>query len=124
MTMKYTKDHEWIKVEGEEATVGISKHAADALGELVYVELPSVGDSFDKGDAAIVVESSKSASDVYAPVSGEILAVNESLESNPENVNESPYSDGWLIKIKISSIGDLEGYMDEDEYTNFLKEEG
>jgi glycine cleavage system H protein len=123
MTMKYTTDHEWIKVEGEIATVGISKHAADALGELVYVELPSVGDSFDKGDAAIVVESSKSASDVYAPVSGEVTAINESLESNPENVNQAPYTDGWLIKIKLSSVGDLEGYMNEDEYTNFLKEE-
>jgi glycine cleavage system H protein len=123
MTTKYTKDHEWIKIEGEVATIGITKHAADALGELVYVELPEAGDSFDKGDAAVVVESSKSASDVYAPLSGEVTAVNETLESNPENVNQAPYSDGWLIKVKFSSIGDLEGYMNEDEYTSFLKEE-
>ncbi len=121
--MKYTKEHEWIKVEGDTATVGITKHAADALGELVYVELPEIGDSFDKGDAAIVVESSKSASDVYAPISGEIIAVNDSLESNPENVNQSPYSDGWLVKVKVSNAGDLDEYMDEDSYSQFLKEE-
>lgn len=121
--MKYTKEHEWIKIEGNVATIGITKHAADALGELVYVELPEVGDSFDQGDAAIVVESSKSASDVYAPIDGEVVEVNESLESNPENVNNAPYSDGWLIKVNASNVEQVDEYMSEDEYSAFLKEE-
>jgi glycine cleavage system H protein len=121
--MKYTKDHEWVYIEDETATVGITKHAAESLGELVYVELPSVGDSFDKKDAFIVVESSKSASDVYAPISGEITEVNDFLADNPETINESPYTKGWLVKMTISNPGDLEDLMDEDDYNSFLKEE-
>ena len=122
MTMKYTKDHEWIKVEGDIATMGITKHAADALGELVYVELPKVGNKYNKGDAAVVVESSKSASDVYTPVAGEVVAINESLVSAPENVNNDTYGNGWLVKIKISNPADLNESMDESAYKQFLSE--
>lgn len=121
--MKYTKEHEWIKVEGDVATIGITKHAADALGELVYVELPSIGDSFKSGDTAVVVESSKSASDVYSPIDGEVTEVNETLESKPENVNNSPYEGGWLIKVKPSNLAQLDKYMSKEEYDNFLKEQ-
>jgi glycine cleavage system H protein len=122
MTMKYTKDHEWIKVEGDIATIGITQHAAEALGELVYVELPKVGNKYNKGDAAVVVESSKSASDVYTPVAGEIVAVNDSLVSAPENVNNDTYQNGWLVKIKISNPSDLEDAMNEDDYQKYLSD--
>ncbi len=122
MSLKYTKDHEWIKVEGDVATMGITQHAADALGELVYVELPKVGAKYNKGDAAVVVESSKSASDVYTPVAGEIVAVNDSLVSTPENVNNDTYGNGWLVKIKISNPSDLDDAMDEANYNKFLAE--
>jgi glycine cleavage system H protein len=122
MTLKYTKDHEWVKLENDVATIGITQHAADALGELVYVELPKIGAKYNKGDAAVVVESSKSASDVYTPVAGEVVAVNDSLTSAPENVNNSAYEGGWLVKIKISNPADLAGAMDEAAYNNFLKE--
>ncbi len=122
MTTKYTKDHEWIKVEGDIATMGITKHAADALGELVYVELPKVGSQYKKGDAAVVVESSKSASDVYTPVAGEITAVNDSLVAAPENVNNDTYGNGWLVKIKISNPADLDDAMSEADYNQYLSE--
>ena len=122
MTMKYTKDHEWISVESDIATIGITQHAADALGELVYVELPKVGKVFNKGDAIVVVESSKSASDVYTPVAGEVIAVNDSLINNPENVNNDTYKNGWLIKIKISNTSGLDSAMSEVEYKKYLSE--
>jgi glycine cleavage system H protein len=120
--MKYTKDHEWIKVEGEIATVGITEYAAEALGELVYVELPTIGDSFAKGDSFAVVESSKSASDVYAPLSGEITEVNENLENEPELVNNSAYEHGWIVKFKISNASDLDDTMDESTYKDSLED--
>jgi glycine cleavage system H protein len=122
MTIKYTKDHEWVKVENNIATIGITAHAADALGELVYVELPKVGTKLNKGDAAIVVESSKSASDVYTPIAGEVTAVNDSLITTPENVNSEPYQKGWLIKIAVNNLDDLDGCMNESEYNDYLKE--
>jgi len=122
MTRKYTKDHEWVQTQNNIATIGISEHAADALGELVYVELPKVGTKFSKGDAAVVVESSKSASDVYTPVSGEVVEVNESLVATPENVNKEPYQNGWLIKVKFDNGADLSDCMSEEEYRNYLKE--
>ena len=124
MILKYTKDHEWIKIEGNIATLGITQHAADALGELVYVELPETGSNFTKGEAPIVVESSKSASDVYIPVSGQVEQINEELNSNPENVNNSPYEQGWLIKIKIgdNSEEETKDLLTEEEYEKFLKE--
>jgi glycine cleavage system H protein len=120
--MKFTKDHEWVKVENDIATIGITEHAAEALGELVYIELPKIGAKFNKGDAAVVVESSKSASDVYSPVSGEVIATNESLIASPENVNQSAYEKGWLIKVKIANIADLESCMNEADYQDYLKE--
>ncbi|MFT6332558.1 MAG: glycine cleavage system H protein [Lentimonas sp.] len=122
MTKKYTKDHEWVQVEGKIATVGITKHAADALGELVYVELPEVGEKYVKGDAAIVVESSKSASDVYSPLAGEVVEINESLSANPENVNNDTYGSGWLIKIKADNLDEISGLMGEADYEKYLAE--
>lgn len=120
--MKFTKDHEWIKVEGNVATIGITEYAAEALGELVYVELPKVGNKYNKHDAFAVVESSKSASDVYIPVAGEVIAINESLTSQPELVNNSSYQDGWIAKVKMSNSDDLADAMDEAGYKKFLQE--
>ncbi len=121
--MKYTKDHEWIKVEGDVATIGITVHAAEALGELVYVELPNLGDSVGKGDAFAVVESSKSASDVYSPLTGEVVGANEELASAPELVNNDTYEGGWIAKIKLSDAAELEETMDEAGYKTFCEEE-
>lgn len=118
--MKYTKDHEWVNVDGDTATVGITEYAAEALGELVYVELPEVGASLSKGDAFAVVESSKSASDVYAPLSGEVVAVNSDLDSEPELVNNSTYENGWIIKIKFSDESELDETLDEEAYKQLL----
>jgi len=119
---KYSKDHEWIKIEGDTATIGITAHAAEALGELVYVELPEVNAKCKKGDAIIVVESSKSASDVYSPMSGEIIAINESLTDAPNKVNDSPLKDGWIAKIKFSNIKEIENLMDEKAYNKHIEE--
>lgn len=119
--MKYTKDHEWVKIEGDIATIGITEYAAEALGELVYVELPKIGNIYKKHDAFAVVESSKSASDVYIPMAGEVVAVNESLNNNPELINNSSYKDGWIAKVKISNISDLDDAMDEDSYKKLLQ---
>jgi glycine cleavage system H protein len=122
--MKFTNDHEWIQIEGDVATIGITEYAAEALGELVYVELPTVGTSYTKGDAFAVVESSKSASDVYAPASGEVLEVNENLNSAPELINNSSYSDGWIAKIKLSNgDSELSDAMDKAAYEEFLKDQ-
>lgn len=121
--MKFTKDHEWIKIEGDVATIGITKYAAEALGELVYVELPKVGNKYNKHDAFAVVESSKSASDVYIPLSGEVVAANESLNSQPELVNNSTYEDGWIAKVKFSNAADLADAMDQAAYEKFLQEQ-
>ena len=118
--MKYTKDHEWIKLEGNVATIGITEYAAEALGEMVYVELPEVGATLSKGDAFAVVESSKSASDVYMPVSGEILETNPDLDAQPELINNATYVDGWIIKVKLSDESDLEDAMDEEAYKELL----
>ena len=123
MTIKYTKDHEWVSVEDKIATIGITAHAADALGELVYVEIPEVDDECNKGDAIIVVESSKSASDVYTPVSGKITEVNEILNDEPNKVNDFPLADGWIVKIKCSDITEIDNLMNEDEYKKYLQEE-
>lgn len=120
--MKFTKEHEWVKVEGDVATIGITEHAAEALGELVYVELPEVGKSYSKGDAFAVVESSKSASDVYSPVDGEVLEVNEDLTSQPELVNNSAYEGGWIVKVKMTNPSNLDESMDEAGYKDFLKD--
>jgi glycine cleavage system H protein len=120
--MKFTKDHEWIKLEGDIATIGITEYAAEALGELVYVELPKVGNIYKKHDAFAVVESSKSASDVYIPVAGTVVAINDSLTSQPELVNNSSYENGWIAKVKMSDQSDLEDAMDEAGYKKFLQD--
>ncbi len=120
--MKYTKDHEWIKIEGDVATIGITEYAAEALGELVYVELPKVGNKYNKHDSFAVVESSKSASDVYIPISGEVVAVNDALNSAPELVNNETYTNGWIAKVKISNKADLDDSLDEEAYKKLLQE--
>jgi len=114
--LKYTKDHEWIKAEGEEVTVGVTDYAQDALGDVVFVELPKVGDEVEKGKSAGVVESVKSVSDIYAPVSGTVTEVNTELESTPESVNKSPYESGWMFKVKVGDESELEGLMSAEEY--------
>lgn len=114
--LKYAASHEWARLDGDIVTVGISDHAQDALGDLVYVELPSVGDSVQAGDEAGVVESVKAASDIYAPVSGEIVEINEALADAPEIVNSAPYTDGWLYRIRISDASELDKLLSADEY--------
>lgn len=119
--MHYTKDHEWVRLDGDVATVGISKHAADALGDVVFVETPDAGKSVTKGDGFAVVESVKAASDVYAPVSGEVIEGNAALASAPETVNADPEGEGWFAKIKVSDAAALEGLMDRAAYDAYLK---
>ena len=116
MSTYFTEDHEWIKVDGDTGIVGISAYAAKALGDVVFVELPEIGAEFDKGDEAAVVESVKAASEVYAPVGGEVTAVNETLEEAPETVNASPDGDGWFLKMKIADADELSSLMDEAKY--------
>lgn len=118
---QYTDDHEWIRVEGDEAVMGISDHAQEQLGDLVFVDLPEVGREFTKGEAIIVVESVKAASDVYAPADGEVTAVNDALEGEPELVNKSAESDGWLIKLKLNDTSQLQGLMDDEAYKAHLE---
>lgn len=115
-TTYFTEDHEWIRVEGGVATVGITDHAQEQLGDLVFVDLPEVGRTVARGDPAVVVESVKAASDVYAPADGEITAVNEALSSDPSLVNSSPDGDGWLWKMKLADASQLDGLMDEAGY--------
>ncbi len=103
--LKYTKDHEWVKIDGDEATVGITDFAQGELGDIVYLEIETVGDSIDSGDVFGTVEAVKTVSDLFMPVSGEVLEFNEELESSPEMVNSDPYGKGWLIKIKVSDVG-------------------
>lgn len=121
MSVKYTEDHEWIKVDGDIGTVGISAYAAKALGDVVFVELPEIGREMAKGDEAAVVESVKAASEVYAPVGGEVTEVNETLEDAPETVNASPDGDGWFLKMKIADASELESLMDEAAYKTYCE---
>jgi glycine cleavage system H protein len=114
--LKYATTHEWLRLEGDIAVVGITDHAQDALGDLVYVELPDVGDVLHAGDEAGVVESVKAASDIYAPVSGEVIAINETLSDSPEIVNSEPYDGGWLYKIRIADASELDALMTAEEY--------
>lgn len=118
----YTKEDEWVKVEGDEATVGVSDHAQDALSDIVYLELPDVGDSFEIGDTFGVVESVKAAADLYMPISGEVTAVNEDLIDAPETVNSDPYGAAWMVKVKLSNPAELDDLMDSDVYTTYLAE--
>jgi len=119
MTIKYTPDHEWLKVEGDIATVGITHHAQDALGDVVFVDLPTVGASFAAKDTAGVVESVKAAADVYMPVTGEITEVNETLRTDPSLANTDPLGSGWFFKVKLANAAELDDLMDETSYTTF-----
>ena len=120
MTVKFTEDHEWVRVEGDVATVGVTKHAAEQLGDVVFVELPEAGAQFDKGADMAVVESVKAASDVYAPISGEIVEANGAIVDEPAKVNDDPEGGAWFVKIKPSAPDELEGLMDEAAYTAFV----
>ncbi|MEX0695519.1 MAG: glycine cleavage system protein GcvH [Rhodospirillales bacterium] len=122
MSVKYSEDHEWISIEGDIGTVGITDHAQEQLGELVYIEVPEVGATLDQGDEACVVESVKAASEVYAPCSGEILEVNEDLADAPTTVNEHAEGDGWLFKIRIADMSEMDDYMDAAGYKAYLKD--
>lgn len=125
MSVKYSEDHEWVDADGNGvATIGITDHAQEQLGELVYVELPEIGRTVAKGDEVAVVESVKAASEVYSPVSGEVVEVNETLADSPTTVNDKAESDGWLFKLKLSDTGQLDGLMDADAYKTFCEENG
>lgn len=118
---RYSKDHEYIRIEGDVGTVGISDYAQSQLGDVVFVELPSVGKALSKGGEAAVVESVKAASEVYAPVSGEVVEVNGELEAAPGTVNEDPAGKGWFLKIRIKDAGELDALMNEAEYQDYVK---
>ncbi|MGH7792937.1 MAG: glycine cleavage system protein GcvH [Thermodesulfobacteriota bacterium] len=121
--LRYTKEHEWVRQEGGLIIVGITSYAQDALGEIVYVELPSEGDEVTKGDPFGGVESTKSVSDLYAPLSGEVVEVNELLLDSPETINEDPYGAGWMIKVKLYDKDELDELMDYEEYTDYIERE-
>jgi glycine cleavage system H protein len=121
--LKYSKEHEWLATEDSVATVGITDHAQGQLGEIVYIELPAVGEKVSKDDPFGVIESVKAVSDIYAPVSGTVVEVNEDLPESPEVVNEDPYGDGWLIKVKMNDASDLDDLMDSDEYAEMVARE-
>ena len=120
-SIRYTKDHEYIRVEGDVGEIGISDYAQKQLGDVVFVELPKVGARIERGGEAAVVESVKAASEVYAPVSGEVVAVNEALEGDPATINSDPLGAGWFMKVRIADASDLDGLMDEAAYQAFLK---
>ncbi|MFP4323852.1 MAG: glycine cleavage system protein GcvH [Anaerolineales bacterium] len=122
--VKYTQADEWVRVDGDNATVGISDYAQDQLNDIVYVELPSVGDAFGAGDVFGVVESVKAAADLKMPVAGEVTEVNESLEDEPEAINTDPYGKGWIIKIKITDKSALDGLMDKAAYQSYNEDRG
>ncbi|MFU8770193.1 MAG: glycine cleavage system protein GcvH [Desulfotignum sp.] len=119
--VKYSKDHEWAKTEGDTVTIGINDYAQDQLGEIVFVELPAVGDSFSVEEEFGSVESVKAVSEMYMPISGEVVAVNEALEDAPELVNQDCYQDGWIIKVKPSDMSEMDALMDKAAYLEMLK---
>ena len=119
MTIKYTPDHDWLNIDGDTAVVGITHHAQDALGDVVFVDLPEVGATFAAKDIAGVVESVKAAADVYMPVTGEIIEVNEALRADPALANSDPLGAGWFFKVKLSNPAELDDLMDETSYTSF-----
>jgi len=121
--LSYTKDHEWVRAKGDHATVGITDHAQHQLGDVVYVELPKVGDKFEAGDPFGSVESVKAVSEVYMPLSGSVTEVNESLNDSPEQVNEDPYGEGWMIRIKIDNPAQVDALLTSIEYEDYIKEE-
>ena len=122
--LRYTREHEWVLIEGSQATVGITDFAQHELGEVVFVELPKVGDSVTKDEPFGVVESVKAASDVYAPVSGEVTEANDDLVSSPELINDDPYGDAWLIRVEMSDPSEVEQLMSAADYKDYIEEEG
>jgi glycine cleavage system H protein len=121
--LKYTQEHEWIKVDGETATVGITDHAQEQLGDIVFVDLPEAGKEVSKGDEVVPLESAKAAASVYAPAAGSVIEGNDALGDNPALVNEDPFGQGWMYKMKVTSPGDLDGLMDAAAYEKFLSEQ-
>jgi glycine cleavage system H protein len=120
----YTEEHEWLRVEDGVATVGITWHAQDALGDIVFVELPEVGDALSAGDTSGELESVKAVSDVYSPITGEILEVNEALDGSEDTLNSDPYGAGWLFKMRVGNAGELDGLMSAESYATFLANAG
>ncbi|MGO4852739.1 glycine cleavage system protein GcvH [Phaeovulum sp. W22_SRMD_FR3] len=118
--MKYTEEHEWLRVEGDLVVVGITEHASEALGDVVFVELPEVETQVAKGDEIVVIESVKAASDILAPLDGEIVEVNDALADNPALVNEDPLGAGWFFKMKVTDMSELDGLLDEDAYQDLI----
>ena len=118
--LKYSNDHEWIRLDGDHASIGITDHAQDSLGEIVFVELPKVGDVLEKSSVFGAVESTKSVSDLYTPVAGTVTEVNASVENEPELINSSPYSEGWMIKISPTNVADIETLLSSEEYKNLI----
>ncbi len=121
---KYTRTHEWVLIDGDIVTIGITDFAQNELGDITYIELPAAGDQLDKSDSFGIVESVKAASDVYMPVAGEVTESNEEAESSPELLNSSPYENAWLIRVRVSDPGDIEELMDAGTYEKFLEEAG
>jgi glycine cleavage system H protein len=120
MTTHYTKDHEWIRLDGDVATIGISEHAQNALGDIVFVELPEIGRKVEKGGEAAVVESVKAASDVYAPVSGEVIAINGDLDGSPATINEDAEGKGWFFRLKLADASQVNDLMTAEQYKEYL----
>ena len=120
--VKYSKDHEWIKIEGDVGTIGITKHATEMLGDIVFVELPDVGTSVEKDGNVGVVESTKAASDVFTPISGEVMENNQSIVENPGKINSDPENEAWFFKLKIKDKNELDSLMNKDEYDKFANE--
>ena len=120
--VKYSKEHEWIKLDGEEATTGITKHATEMLGDIVFAELPEKGSNVDKDGTAGVVESTKAASDVYTPVSGEVIDTNQMIVDDPSKINEDPEESAWFFKLKIKDKSEMDSLMSKEEYEKFAKE--
>ena len=121
MSLFFTKEHEWIRVEGDTATIGISNHAQEQLGDIVFAEVPEAGRRVNKGQEAAVVESVKAASDVYAPVSGEVIEGNQAVADDPSLINSDPEGQGWFFKLKLDNSGELDGLLDEDAYREWIK---
>lgn len=121
--LKYSKEHEWVLVEGEVATIGITEYAQEELGDVVFVELPEVGEKTVKDDPFGAVESVKAVSDIYAPVSGVVTEVNDALPDSPETINEDPYGDGWMVKVEMSDPDDLKDLMSADEYAEYVEQQ-
>jgi len=121
---RYSEDHEWLNIEGEVAIVGITDHAQKQLGDIVFVEVPEVDDEFEKGDEVGSIESVKAVAEMFLPVSGTIIEVNEALEDSPETLNKDPHGEGWILKVQLSNMSELDSLMDSDAYQKYLEEEG